>query len=176
MRLLLALILGLSPLLATNNEDYIGGSFGNTNTFLMANITLAPLMYDQIAKKDDYFYTVILGHYYGMENRISASYTYIQHDNKFLDSSSTSSGSNSKKGDLFSCAYDTFVRLGENPLYFYAGPVIASMGGIHYGGQLGALVRFSNILEIDGGYRHFIQLNTTDENIHMWYIGANVRF
>lgn len=167
-----------TSLMAADNADYFGVSAGNSE--LKVSIPGAS------AKDDGGHISATLGHYYEDTSRISASYTYIRHDDGV------------DKSDAFSLAYDFILPLAKNRFSIYAGPVIGytryednlgvDLSGFHYGAQAGVIVRLIENIEFEAGYRYLkengsdtVNVLGTDvdidaDDIKMWYIGANLRF
>lgn len=156
-------------LMAAGHENYFGISAGNAE--LEASSSLGN------ASTDDGQFTATLGHYYGNNGRISASYSYIKREQDV------------KSSDVVSFAYDFILPLADSKFNLFAGPVvgytfykddIVDFSGLHYGAQAGAIARVTDKFEFEAGYRYLIEtgsdLGFDFDNIKMWYVGANIRF
>lgn len=178
-KIVLATLLAASGLMAADNVPFIGVSVGNAE--LKANI--GPTNYQ--AKVDDTHYTASLGQYIGDNGRIALSYSYVEPKNNVKDS------------DAASLAYDFVLPVVDNAVMLYAGPVIGytryieeaagiklDLSGLHYGGEAGVIVRLVNFVELEAGYRYFIEtgsdtvagIKVEADTLKMWYLGANLRF
>jgi hypothetical protein len=159
----------VSGLMAAGNENYFGISAGNAE--LEASSSWSN------ASTDGGQFTATLGHYYGENGRISASYSYVKREQ------------NVKNSDIFSFAYDFILPLANNKLGLYVGPVagytfykdtIVNFSGFHYGAQAGAIAHIVDNIELEAGYRYLVQtgsdLGVDLDNVKMWYVGANIRF
>lgn len=159
----------VTGLMAGGNQDYFGISAGNAE--LEASSSLGN------ASTDGGQFTATLGHYYGDNGRISASYSYIKREQDV------------KNSDLLSFAYDFILPLADNKFSLYAGPVagytfykdyVVDFSGFHYGAQAGAIVRLVDNIEVEAGYRYLVEtgsdLGVDLDNVKMWYVGANIRF
>lgn len=168
-------------LMAAGNNDYVGISFGKVRSDF--SVTTNP-GYVYVGNTDftDSAYNLTLGHYYGENGRVSATFTYVDAD----------ASTDRSNGLTFS--YDFILPVADNKLAFFAGPSVgytwlkynngANYSGIHYGAEVGAIVRLVENVEIEGGYRYLFETGdetfaggTIDlDNVSMWYIGANFRF
>lgn len=167
-KITLAVLLATS-LIAAEKADYFGVSIGSTK--LKTSLSTVS------TSDDGGSITANLGHYYEDTSRISASYTYIRHEN------------NIDKSDSLSLAYDFILPLAKDKFSIYAGPVLGytryeetllDLSGFHYGAQAGAIVRVADSFEIEGGYR-YVRENGSDagfelDDMQNWYVGANIRF
>ena len=168
-------------LMAASNENYFGLSVGNAK--MSGSSSASGVINDW--STDGAQLTGTLGHYYGDSGRISAAYTYINHD----------AGVN--KSDALSVAYDFILPLAENKFSLYAGPIVGytryeeadlDLSGYHYGAQAGAIVKIMDTIELEAGYRFLIEtgsqkvivlgvpVSVDADNVKMWYVGANLRF
>ncbi|MBA3024969.1 MAG: porin family protein [Sulfurimonas sp.] len=175
-KILLAGLL-VTGLMAVENENYFGINAGNAKLSYSTDTANADT--------DGAHYTATVGHYYGNDGRISASYTYINRENS-VDAA-----------DLFSIAYDFMLPLAEDKFSLYAGPVIGytsykesantlnlDLSGFHYGAQAGAIFRVVDSVEIEAGYRFLMETGSDTvadveinaDDVRMWYVGANLRF
>jgi hypothetical protein len=158
-----------ASLMAADGENYFGINMGNAKISMSTDTT--------DGDTDETHYTATLGHYYGKNARISASYTYINREND-VDAA-----------DLFSVAYDFMLPLAEDKFSLYAGPVIGytsyktsliDLSGFHYGAQAGAIFRIVENVELEAGYRYLLETGSDKglnaDNLQMWYVGANLRF
>jgi hypothetical protein len=170
-----------TALLATDNQDFVHFSVGNAKLTGSTSTVGASADFDT----DGTQYTLGLGHYYGDSGRVYAAYTYIDRETGV------------DKADAFSLGYDFLLPVSEKTFSLYAGPVIGytryeepgiDLSGFHYGGQVGALIRITENIEIDGGYRYVFETGSQDvsilgvnvnvdaDDVKMWYVGANYRF
>ncbi len=168
-------------LMAAGNENYFGISAGNAKMSFSASANGISTDGDT----DGTQYTAVLGHYYGNTGRISAAYTYVNHDGDV------------DKSDAISFAYDFILPLAENKFSLYAGPVVGytryeepglDLSGFHYGAQAGALVQIMDNIELEAGYRYLFETGSDSidilgtsvkveaDDVKMWYVGANIRF
>lgn len=175
-KIVLAALLA-SSLMASGNQDYVGITLGNAT--LSGDSELVDF------DTDGTQYTFTIGHYYENTGRVSASYTYVEHDTG-VDNS-----------DAFSVAYDFLIPVVEDRFSLYAGPVIGytryeesantlklDLSGFHYGAQAGAIVRVLDNIELEAGYRYLLEtgsdtvadIDVDAKNLRMWYAGANLRF
>lgn len=156
-------------LMAAGSDDYFGVSIGNATLKSSSSLGDGSTNGGQL--------TATLGHYYENTARISGSYTYIRRD------------AGVKNSDTASLAYDFILPLSDNKFGLYAGPVAgytwykddtANFSGFHYGAQAGAILRVANKLELEAGYRYFIEtgsdLGVNLDSLSMWYVGGNIRF
>jgi hypothetical protein len=179
-KIALAVLLA-SGLMAAENADYFGISFGNAEL----GVEASALGVSADAETDGGQVSFALGHYYGDTARVWAAYTYVDTD-EGVD-----------EADAFSVGYDFVLPLAENKFSLYAGPVIGytryeepglDLSGFHYGAQAGAIVRLIDNIEFEAGYRYLKETGSetvnvlgTDVNIDaddlkIWYVGANLRF
>lgn len=178
-KIFLATLLMSGTLMAADNVPFIGISVGNAE--LKANI--GPTSYE--GHVDDTHYTASLGQYIGDNGRIALSYSYVEPKNNVKDS------------DAASLAYDFMLPVMDNTVMLYAGPVIGytrykeevagvklDLSGMHYGGEAGVIVRLANFVELEAGYRYFIEtgsdtvagIKVEADTLKIWYLGANLRF
>lgn len=171
----------VSRLFADGNQDYVNVGIGNAQ--IKGTVSATGVSAD--FKSDGTQGTLSLGHYYENTGRVYASYTYINHDTG-VDTS-----------DAFSVGYDFILPVDAKIFSLYAGPVLGytryvepdiDLSGVHYGAQVGGLVRIADNIEVDGGYRYLFETGKDDvsilgtnvnvklNNLPMWYIGANFRF
>jgi len=156
-------------LMAGGNEDYFGISVGNAE--LEASSSLGD------ASTDGGQFTATLGHYFGETGRISASYSYIKHEDDV------------KNSNVLSLAYDFILPLADKKLALYTGPVVGytfykddsvDLSGFHYGAQAGVIGHIVENIEIEAGYRYLIEAGSDQgvdfDAVSMWYVGANLRF
>ncbi len=170
-----------SGLMAAGNQDFVHLSIGNAELKGSASAAGVSADFDT----DGTQYSLGLGHYYGDTGRVYGTYTYVDRD-PGVD-----------KADAFSVGYDFIVPLAQKTFSVYAGPVVGytwyeepglDLSGFHYGAQAGALIRITDNIEIDGGYRYLLQtgkddvsvlgvnVNVESDDVQMWYVGANIRF
>lgn len=178
-KILLVALLAGCVLMGADNVPYIGVSVGNTELRTSAS----PGSFE--SKHNYTHYTGTLGQYTGDNGRVSLSYTYVLPTG------------NVQHSDGASLAYDFIIPVIDNTLLLYVGPVIGytrfeeeaagvklDLNGIHYGGQVGAIVRTINNIEIEGGYRYLLEtgkdtvlgVDVNADDLRMWYIGVNFRF
>lgn len=171
-KIALAVLLA-SGLMAAENADYFGVSFGNAELGIEVSTLDAETNGGQVS--------FTLGHYYGDTARAWAGYTYVKHDDGVDES------------DAFSVGYDFILPLAQNKFSLYAGPVIGytryeepglDLSGFHYGAQAGVIVRFIDNIEFEAGYRYLketgnetvLGVDVEADDLKMWYVGANLRF
>lgn len=181
-KIALAVLLG-SGLMAAENSDYFGISFGNAE--LGGEVSVPSISFSENGEIDDGHISFSLGHYYGDTARVWAAYTYVNVDNDV------------DEADAFSAGYDFILPLAQNRFSLYAGPVIGytrfedselDLSGFHYGAQAGAIVRLIDNIELEAGYRYLretgsdtVNISGTDvdidaDDLKIWYVGANLRF
>ncbi|MDT8339446.1 MAG: outer membrane beta-barrel protein [Sulfurimonas sp.] len=179
-KIALAVLLA-SGLMAAENADYFGISFGNAE--LGVDLSVPGL--SASTEVDDKHISFTLGHYYEDTARVWAGYSYVDTDSDVDDA------------DAFSIGYDFILPLAENRLSLYADPVIGytryeepgiDISGFHYGAQAGVIVRLIDNIEIEAGYRYLMETGSDTVNVSgidvdidaddlkMWYVGANLRF
>lgn len=179
-KIALAVLLA-SGLMAAENVDYFGISFGNAELGVEASIPGTSVG----LKTDDTHVSFALGHYYGDTARVWAGYTYVNTD-EGVD-----------EADAFSVGYDFILPLAQNKFSLYAGPVIGytryeepglDLSGFHYGAQAGVIVRLIDSIEFEAGYRYLketgnetvnvlgVDVDVEADDVKMWYVGANLRF
>lgn len=168
-------------LLASGNQDYVHLSVGNAKLTGTASALGVPVDFDT----DGTQYTLGLGHYLNDTGRVYGTYTYIDRE------------AGVDKADAFSIGYDFLLPVDAKTFSLYAGPVVGytryeepglDLSGFHYGAQIGGLIRITDNIEIDGGYRYVFETGSQDvsilgvnvnveaDDVKMWYIGANFRF
>jgi len=178
-KIFLATLLATGAVMGADNVPFIGVSVGNAE--LKSNIGIVG--YE--SKVNDTQYTATLGQYVGTNGRIALSYSYVEPQH------------NVKNSDAVSLAFDFLIPLVDNTVSLYAGPVIGytryeeeaaglklDLSGMHYGGEVGAIVRIVNNIEIEGGYRYLIEtgndtvlgIKVDADTLKMWYVGVNFRF
>ena len=171
----------VSGLMAAENANYFGITFGNAELGVEGSTSIASAS----VEADGGHISFALGHYYENTARAWASYTYVREDD------------NVDVSDAFSVGYDFILPLAENKFSLYAGPVIGytryeepglDLSGFHYGAQAGVIVRLIDNIEFEAGYRYVkengnetINMSGVDveieaDDVKMWYVGANLRF
>ena len=173
MKKILFAILFATGLIASSNTNYFGVYGGNARLSTSASTKNVSTNGGQI--------TFALGHYYGNTSRVTASYTYINHDASVNNS------------DIFSLAYDFIlpVPVAQHRFSLYAGPSIGytrydgnnyNFDGFDYGGEAGVIVHVVSRIELEAGYRYLVETGRDTSSgiklnrMQMWYIGANLRF
>ena len=167
-------------LMAAGNEDYFGISAGQVSSNFTIKANTGFVVVGDTNSKDT-AYNFTLGHYYGDNGRISATYTYINKESG-IDTS-----------DAITVGYDFMLPLAEQ-LSIYAGPSVGStrlksdsgtnLSGLHYGAQAGGIVKVAKNFEIEAGYRYLLETGSQTvvggkidlDNVGLWYIGGNIRF
>jgi opacity protein-like surface antigen len=165
-------------LMAAGNENYFGVSAGKLDSNFKVNPNPGFVVLDTDFTDTAYHFT--LGHYYGENGRISATYTYVN-------------GEDSDTSDAITLSYDFILPVAKT-FSLYAGPSLGytrldysdgtDLSGFHYGAQAGAIARVVDNIEIEAGYRYLMETGDDDvtggnielDNVSMWYIGANIRF
>jgi len=178
-KIVLSVLLVCYGLMGAENVSFIGASIGNTELKTSTGVGSFE------SKNDDTHYTGTLGQYVGENGRVSLSYTYVEPTGHVVNS------------DGVSLAFDVMIPIIENTFLLYAGPVIGytrckeeaaglklDLSGMHYGAQAGVIFRVVNNIEIEGGYRYLVETGQESvlgveidaDDLHVWYVGANLRF
>jgi len=121
--------------------------------------------------------TLDLGHKYGERGRFHLVATYVIHDDEILSAGSYSAG------------YDILVPFFNDRLELYVGPVLGytsyeekdfTLSGLHYGGEVGLLVKVSKHIELEAGYNFLSQTQSTElytaKNTQTAYFQVNFFF
>ncbi|MBN2870085.1 MAG: porin family protein [Campylobacterales bacterium] len=169
-------------LMAAGNENYVGISYGKVKSDFSVTTNPGYVWVGGDTDFTDSAYNLTLGHYYGENGRVSATFTYVDGD----DATDRSNG--------LTFSYDFILPLADNKLAIFVGPSVgytwlkyddgSNFSGIHYGAQAGAIVRLIENIEIEGGYRYLFENGEETyaggkidlDNVSMWYVGANFRF
>ncbi len=175
-KIVLATLLA-SGLMAAGNQDYFGISAGKLKSSSSAQLNPG---YVLVEDTDHNAYNLTLGHYYGENGRISATYIYTNVPN-------------TKNSDAITLGYDFILPL-DKTFSVYAGPSVGytrvkydagdSLSGIHYGAQAGGIVKIAKSIELEAGYKYLFETGSYTniggkielDNIGLWYIGGNIRF